>query len=81
MTVALADIRLLSDLFPHMIEARNGSENIRFNVLFSCLHIHNTYPIYATCEQKIGIGSLVPGSVNAALVRVIRLVDSANTPV
>lgn len=38
---------------------------------FSCLHIHNTCPICAECEQKIRTGSLVPSSVNVAIVTIL----------
>ncbi len=57
-TEALADIRFLS--------AWNGSENIRFHELLSCLHAHNTYPICATWEGKIRVGPLEPCHVNPA---------------
>ncbi len=58
-----AHIRFISDLFPHMNEAWNRSENIGIHVTFSCLHGRRPYPICVTCEDKIGIGSLEPCSV------------------
>ncbi len=57
MTVALAHIRFISDLFPHMNEARIRSRYIRMHAFFSRLHCHRTDPICVTYEQKIGIGS------------------------
>ncbi len=67
MTVALAHIRFISDLFPHMNEARIRSRYIRMHAFFPCLHCHRTDPICVTYEQKIGIGSHLTDSVNEAL--------------
>ncbi len=66
---ALAHIRFISDLFPHMNEAWIRSRYIRMHAFFSCLHCHRTDPICVTYEQKIGIGSHLTDSVNGALER------------
>ncbi len=47
-----ARIWFISDLFPHMNEAWNRSENIGIHVIFSCLHSRGPYPICATREEK-----------------------------
>ncbi len=49
---ANARIRFISDLFPHMNEAWNRSENIGIHAIFSCLHSRGPYPICATWEEK-----------------------------
>ncbi len=54
MADANAHIRFISDLFPHMNEAWNQSENLGIHVFFSCLHVHGSYQIYATWEEKNG---------------------------
>ncbi len=57
MTVALAHIRFISDLFHIWMRPESDlaiSECMRF---FSRLHCHRTDPICVTYEQKIGIGS------------------------
>ncbi len=51
-TGANAHIQFISNLFPHMNEAWNRSENIRIHVTFSCLHGRGPYPICATWEEK-----------------------------
>ncbi len=64
---ANARVWFISDLFLHMNEAWNRSENIGVHVTFSCLRGRGPYPICATWEEKIGIGSLELCSVNAAI--------------
>ncbi len=66
MADANARIQFISDLFPHTNEAWNQSENIGIHMLFSCLHVHESYPICATWEQNIGIWSLEQCNINAA---------------
>ncbi len=50
---ANALIRFISDLFPHMNEAWNRSENIGIRaIFFPCLHCRGPCPICATWEEK-----------------------------
>lgn len=54
MRVALADIRFISDLFPHMKAAQDRKFKYLIPCAFVLLHVRNTYPICATCEEKVG---------------------------
>ncbi len=59
--------RHISDLSPHMNEARIRSRYIRMHAFYPCSRRHRTYPIRVTYEHKIRIGSHLTDRVNEAL--------------